>query len=197
MNAKPVAITPCLWLSPSSKSVAGGVMSWRGVVLCVAAILLSGCAGVTGPDYAGLVQKVGPPKSGQSRIVVLQENASGLADSACDIQIDGGAASRLKPGTYVYADRPAGRHQLLATQTLFPGDSKRDIVTAAGRTYFFLARTSERAKTLTGAAYVGGLAGVLVVSAVTSGSDNPGPVDIFPLDEATARTTIAELRLAE
>ena len=172
-------------------------MFWRSVVLCVFAISLSGCAGVTGPDYAGLVQKVGPPKPGQSRIVVLQENASGLADSACDIQIDGGAASRLKPGTYVYADRPAGKHQLLATQTLFPGDSKRDIVTAPGRTYFFLARTSERAKALTGAAYVGGLAGVLVVSAVTSGSESLGPVDLFPLDDAAARSTLAGLQLAE
>jgi hypothetical protein len=172
-------------------------MFWRSIVLCVFAISLSSCAGVTGPDYAGLVQKVGPPKSGQSRIVVLQEKSSGFADSPCYVQIDGGTSTLLELGTYVYADLPAGRHQLLAKQTLFPGDSKRDITTQSGRTYFFLARTSERAKTLTGAALVGGLAGVVVASAVTSGSDNLGPVDIFPLDEATARTTLAELRLAE
>jgi hypothetical protein len=38
---------------------------------------------------------------------------------------------------------------------------------------------------------------MLVASAVTSGSDSPGPIDFFPLDEAAARTTIAELQLAE
>ena len=41
----------------------------------------------------------------------------------------------------------------------------------------------------------GGLAGVLV--AVTSGSENPGPVDFFPLDEPRARATLAELQQAE
>jgi hypothetical protein len=172
-------------------------MFLRDVVLGVVAILLLGCAGVTGPDYAGLVQKVGPPRPGQSRIVVLQEISSGFADSACNVVVDGSPVGTLKLGSYVYVDRPAGHHQLLATQTLFPGDSKRDITTQPGRTYFFLVRTSERAKALTGAAIVGGLAGVVVVSAVTSGSENLGPVDIFPLDETTARRTIADLRLAE
>jgi hypothetical protein len=172
-------------------------MFWRGVVLCVAAILLSGCAGVTGPDYAGLVQKVGPPRPGQSRIVVLQEKYSGLGDSPCDVNVDGSPVGTLKLGTYVYVDRPAGRHQLVATQTLFPGDSTRDITTQSGRTYFYLVRTSERAKALTGAAIVGGVAGLLVGAAVTSGNENPGPVDIFPLNDATARTTIAELQLAQ
>jgi hypothetical protein len=196
MKTNPVATTPCLWLSARAYS-GGGVMFERGVVLGVAAILLSGCAGVTGPDYAGLVQKVGPPRPGQSRIVVLQEKASGLADSPCDVKIDGSPVGMLKLGTYVYVDRPAGHHQLLATQTLFPGDSKRDIKTESGRTYFFLARTSDRAKAVVGMTFVGGLAGALVASAVTSGNENPGPVDIFPLDEATARTTLAELKLAE
>jgi hypothetical protein len=32
-------------------------------------------------------------------------------------------------GTYVYVDRPAGRHQLIASESLFPGDTKRDITT--------------------------------------------------------------------
>jgi hypothetical protein len=46
-------------------------------------------------------------------------------------------------------------------------------------------------------AVLGGLAGALVTSAVTSGSDNPGPVDFFPQDETAARTTIADLQLAQ
>jgi hypothetical protein len=34
-------------------------------------------------------------------------------------------------------------------------------------------------------------------TAITAGYSNPGPLDFFPLDETAARTTIAELRLAE
>jgi Protein of unknown function (DUF2846) len=175
-------------------------MFWRGVALALAAVLLLGCAGErTGADYTGLVQNVGPPRPGQSRIVLLSEKSKGLGLDAvvCDVKLDDSPTSRLKPGTYVYVDRPAGRHQLVATQTLFPGETKRDITTQSGRTYFFLAKASERANTLTGMTLAGGLAGMLVASAATSGSDNLGPVDLFPLDEATARTTIAELRLAE
>jgi len=45
---------------------------------------------------------------------------------------------------------------------------------------------------------VAGLAGMAVASAATAGAtENTGPADIFPLDEATARTTLAELRLSE
>jgi hypothetical protein len=104
---------------------------------------------------------------------------------------------RLKPGTYVYADRPAGQHQLWASENLFPGESKRDVTTESGRTYFFLARTSDRHNAVMGMTLAGGVAGMLVGSAVTSGSNSPGPIDFVPLDEAAARTTIAELQLAE
>jgi hypothetical protein len=103
----------------------------------------------------------------------------------------------LKTGTYIYADRPAGRHQLSATETLFPGESKRDIKTESGRTYLFLARTSDRHNTVTGATIVGGLAGMVAASVVTSGSDSTGPVDFVSMDQAAARTTLVELQQAE
>jgi hypothetical protein len=175
-------------------------MSWRGVVVSMVAVLLSGCVSDrTGSDYAAIAQKLGPPRPGQARIVVLSEKAHALAldGAVCDLKIDDGPMGGLKPGTYVYADRPAGRHQLVATQTLFPGDTKREITTVSGRVYFFVARNSDRAKAVTGMAMVGGLAGALVASAATSGNDNPGPVDLYPLEEAAARTTLAELQLAE
>jgi hypothetical protein len=175
-------------------------MFWRGVMLAVSAALLVGCASQrTGADYAGLVQKVGPPRPGQSRIVVLHEKVAGLglAYCICDMKLDDGPMGRLKPGTYIYADRPAGHHQLLATETMFPGESKRDITAESGRTYFFLVKASDRHNAVTGMTVVAGLAGALVTAAATSGSDSPGPVDFFPLDEAAARTTIAELQLAE
>lgn len=145
-----------------------------------------------------MMQKVGPPRAGQARIVVLREKAyAGIADSGWDVRLDGGPMSDLKTGTYVYADRAAGQHQLSATASLFPGVSQQDISTQSGRTYFFLARPSERAKVLGGMSAAGGVAGLLVGAAVTSGNSNPGPLDFFPLDEVAARTTIAELRLAE
>jgi hypothetical protein len=178
----------------------GGVMFWRGVVLSLVAVLFSGCASERiGADYAAVMQKVGPPRAGQSRIVILQERKStfGLAYCICNTSLDGKLMNQLKPGTYVYADRPAGHHQILSSETLFPSDSKYEITTESARTYFFLARASDRHNTVSGMAVAGGLAGVLVASAVTSGSDNPGPVDFFPLDEAAARTTMAELQLAE
>jgi hypothetical protein len=44
---------------------------------------------------------------------------------------------------------------------------------------------------------VGGIAGALVTSGASSGSENPGPVDFVALDEAAARTAIAELQLVD
>ena len=44
---------------------------------------------------------------------------------------------------------------------------------------------------------LGGIVGVVATSLVTSGSQNTGPADLFPLDEATAKTTLAELQLAQ
>ena len=174
-------------------------MIWRGVALLTIAALLTSCVTErTGADYARLIQKVGPPRPGQSRIVVLREKAySGLADPGWDVKLDGVPMSDLKTGTYAYADRPAGQHQLSATASLFPGVGQRDMSTQSGRTYFFLARTSERARVLDGMAAAGGLGGLLVGVAVTSGNSNPGPLDFFPLEESAARTTIADLRLAQ
>ena len=175
-------------------------MFWRGVNFLTAIVLLSGCVSDrVGTDYAAVAQKVGPPKPGQSRIVVLQEKRDGLsmAFCACDLKVDGSPIGKVIVGTYVYVDRPAGRHQLLASELLFPGDTKRDIVTESGRTYFFLVRASERHNAVTGVTMIGGLAGAVVASVATSGSDNPGPAVFFPLDDAGARTTLAELQLAD
>ena len=173
-------------------------MFWRGVVAAGLAALLAGCASdKTGTDYLAMSQKIGPPRPGQSRIVVMSEKAMGLSAAGCDLSVDGNAVGKVKPGTYVYADRPAGKHQMVATQTLFPGDTKRELTTESGRTYFFQIKNSERTNAITGVALVGGLAGALVASAATSGKDNPGPVDFIPLDEATAQTTLANLQLSD
>ena len=73
-----------------------------------------------------------------------------MAFCACELKLDGSPIGKVIVGTYVYADRPAGRHQLTASETLFPGETKRDITTDSGRTYFFLVRSSERHNSVTG-----------------------------------------------
>jgi len=185
--------------------LAEGIKAFGGVILryCVllaGAALLSGCVsdGV-GTDYAAIVQKVGQPKAGQSRIVVLQEKRQGLSMAlcACDMKLDGNPIGKVTTGTYAYADRPAGWHQLVASETLFPGDTKRDFTTVSGRTYYFLIRSSERHDTVTGGAVAFGLAGALVASAATSGTENQGPAELLPLDEPAAKTALAELELVQ
>ena len=175
-------------------------MLGRGIALLSGALLLSGCmTAKVGTDYAAISQKVGPPKPGQSRVVVLQQKRDGLsmAICACDVKVDGNLMGKVLVGTYTYADLPAGPHQLVASETLFPGETRRDFTTASGRTYFFLVKSSARHDAVTGMSMIGGLAGVAVAAVATSGSDNLGPGEFIPLDEPSARTMLAELQLAD
>jgi hypothetical protein len=173
-------------------------MLLRALVLSVVLAVMAGCATErSGADFGSFVQKVGPPKAGQARIVILREKGyAGIADQGWDVKLDGGPMTDLKTGTYVYVDRPVGRHQISASMNLFPGVTQYDLAAESGRTYFFLARPSDRAKTLNGMSAAGGVAGLLIGAAVTSSNSNPGPLDFFPLDDAAARTAMAELRLA-
>jgi hypothetical protein len=71
--------------------------------------------------------RVGPPRAGQARVVVLREKSyGGIVDAAWEVQLDGAPMSGLKTGTYVFADRPAGQHQLTATEAAFPGVTRRE-----------------------------------------------------------------------
>jgi hypothetical protein len=174
-------------------------MFGRGVALLLSVFLLCGCETQRdGLDYSAMTRKVGQPRAGQARIVVLREKAyGGIADTAWQVQLDAAPMSGLKTGTYVYADRPSGQHQLTATEAAFPGITRRDITAQSGQTYFFVARTSERKSAILASTAGVGLLGMALSSAMTAGYSNPGPLDFFPLDETAARTTIAELRLAE
>ncbi|MHC2251346.1 hypothetical protein ACVILK_001038 [Bradyrhizobium embrapense] len=103
-------------------------MFWRGMVLLVAAVLLCGCETTqrNGLDYAAMTQKVGPPKAGHGRVVMLREkDFANIADRAFEFQLDGVPVQGLKTGTYVYVDRPAGQHQLTANEAGFPGVTER------------------------------------------------------------------------
>jgi hypothetical protein len=174
-------------------------MFWRVAVLLAVTLLISGCVTAReGADFASTSQKIGPPKAGQARIVVFCEQGyGGLMDEGWDVKLDGQPMSDLKTGTYVYADRPAGRHQLSSAMALFPGVTQHDFTAAPGRTYFFMARMSERARALNASSAAGGLTGLVVASAITSGDSNPGPVEFIPLEETAAREALSNIRLAQ
>src|SRR6478752_7142437 len=118
----------------------------RGVFALLIAVLLGGCETErNGLDYGAMTQKIGPPAGGRSRIVVLREKGyGGITDPGWDVKLDNGPMADLKTGTYVYLDRPPGQHHLSATAAMFPGVSEREFSTQPGRTYFFLARPSDR-----------------------------------------------------
>jgi hypothetical protein len=172
-------------------------MFWRVVALSLVAVVLAGCVTErSGLDYVSMSQKIGPPRAGQARIVVFREKGyAGIGDQGWDVKLDEGPLPDLKTGTYVYLDRPAGHHQLSATMNLFVGVTRVDISAESGRTYFFLARPSQKLKTLNAMSAAGGLAGLVVGAVVTSNNDNPGPLDFFPMDDAAARAAMTDLRL--
>ena len=173
-------------------------MLLRGLALLVAAVVLSGCETArSGLDYAETLRKVGPPRAGQTRVVVLREKGyGGLADTGFDFTLDGAPLKGLKTGTYVYVDRPAGAHQFVAEEAGFPGVTRVDFTAQSGQTVFYVARFSER-KTAVIANASTGLLGYGLTLAMTAGYKNQGPMDFLALDDTAARTTLAELKLAQ
>ena len=175
-------------------------MFWRGMVALAAAALLCGCETTqrNGLDYAAMTQKVGPPKAGHGRIVMLREKDFGnIVDRAFEFQLDGTPVQGLRTGTYVYVDRPAGQHQFTASEAGFPGVTQRDVTIQSGQTHFYVVRMSERKSAILASSANTALLGLALSTAITSGYKNPGPLDFLPLEDSAARTTIAELRLAE
>ncbi|QQN67335.1 hypothetical protein JIR23_18930 [Bradyrhizobium diazoefficiens] len=172
-------------------------MLLRGLVLLMAAVLLCGCETArNGLDYSATERKIGPPKAGQARVVVLREKGfGGIGDPDWTFSIDGAPIKGLKTGTYVYVDRPAGQHQFVAEEAGL-GVTRVDFSAQSGQTVFFVARFSQRKNAVIANSSTG-LLGWGLTLAITSGYKNQGPLDFLPLDEQSARTTVAELRLAE
>jgi len=170
----------------------------RSVMMCFAAAMLAGCAATRdGAQFASITQTLGPPKAGHARIVVMRDKGfAGLIDYGYAVTLDGQPlGGELKTGTFLYADAPAGRHDLGVKVFSFPGETHQDVAASPGRTYFFNVVVSERSKKLSAGQAAGGLVGLALVTAMTSNDKNPGPVDFVPMDEAAARTAITEMRL--
>jgi hypothetical protein len=175
----------------------GRAVLLRVVGLSIVTALLSGCVTErSGMDYVAMSQRLGPPKAGHARIVVFREKGyAGIGDPGWDVKLDESPLPELRTGTYVYSDRAAGHHQLTATMNLFAGTTQCDFDSVSGRTYFFVARPSEKAKTLGAMSAAGGLAGLVVGAAVTSNNENQGPLDFFPLADPDAQIAMADLRV--
>jgi hypothetical protein len=104
----------------------------RRVFVLVVMAALSGCAR-EGLDFASVSQGSGGPKNGQGRIVVLLEKGyGGLLDHGYPVSLDGEPMGELRTGTFLYRDRPAGRHELSVNEWDFPGVTKQEIAVAPG-----------------------------------------------------------------
>ena len=163
--------------------------------------MAAGCAGParTGATLDTLTKDIGAPKAGHTRVIVIRDKAfPGIFDSGWEVRLDGAPIGDLKTGTFAYRDGRAGSHQLSFER---PGDlsraSRQDFAAAPGRTYFFRLDINEKGRTVSAMSSQAGLVGLFVSSAVSSAVDQRGLFDFTPLDEATARQAIAELRLAD
>jgi hypothetical protein len=169
------------------------------VVLVLAAV--AGCSGPTrtGATLDSLKNTVGAPRAGQARIIVLRDKAfSGIIDAGWQVYLDGTQMGDLKTGTFIYADRAAGKHQLTFSRA---GDlaraSHQEFVASSGRTHFFRLDMNDKGRMVYGVGVTAGLAGMFISSVAADAADQRGFFDFTPLDDATAQQAIAELRLAE
>src|SRR5262249_26792435 len=121
--------------------------------------LLAGCAaGQSGPALESLTT-MAPPRDGTARIVVMRpaNGFMGVGDRSFAIKLDEEPMGDLMTGTFVYRDKPAGRHQVAADLWDIPGVTRYDVNAVTGRTYYVLAKLNENVNAMYGAQIVGGL----------------------------------------
>jgi hypothetical protein len=170
-------------------------------LVLLAVTVVTGCAAParTGATLDALTKNIGAPKAGYARVFVLRDKAfAGIIDPGWRIQLDGQTMGDLKTGTFVYLDRPAGRHQL----SFFRGGdlahvSRLDFDVAGGRSYYFRIELNEKGKMVEVGSSMAGVLPLLITSAAAAAVDDRGLFDFIPLDNATAVQAMAELRLAD
>ena len=80
----------------------------RPSALCLALALVAGCA--SGPTYEQLSGSLPAIPPGQGRIFLFLTGATEVPGFFPQPTLDGAKIGELRTGTYLYADRPAGRH---------------------------------------------------------------------------------------
>ena len=180
---------------------ATAMKSWRLPLAMVALTVAVGCAGPTrtGATFDTLTQTIKAPKAGNARVVVLRDKAfPGIFDIGWQVRLDGAPMGDLKTGTFVYRDRPAGAHKLTFER---PGDlsreSHQEFVAVSGRSYFFRLELNAKGSLVAASSMNAGLAGLFISSAISAAADERGLFDFTPLEDAAARESLADLRLAE
>jgi Protein of unknown function (DUF2846) len=161
--------------------------------------VVAGFAGCAPTRTGATLDALAAPKSGVARVFVLREKSFGqIFDAGFQAYLDEAPMGDLKTGTFVYRDVPPGQHKLFFARPLemFRG-SQQAFSAVSGRTYYFRLELNEKGKWITASSIVAGAAGALVSSAISAGADERGLFDFTPLDDATARAAMAELRLAE
>lgn len=162
------------------------------------AALVTGCVtDQSGPALESL-STMAPPTGGSARIVVMRpENGfMGAGDRSFGIKLDGESMGDLMTGTFVFRDRPAGRHQIAADLWDIPGVTHYDVNAAAGRTYYVVAKLNENVNAMYGAQIVGGLAGKFIVAAASGMGGERSAIDLTPMSEADAKRLVAGLKQA-
>jgi len=160
--------------------------------------MVSGCATTRdGASYSAFAQKVGLPRPGTARVVIMRDKGyAGLIDAAWVVRADDHPMTGLKTGTFVYRDVPAGHHQFSFVWSDFPRPSRLDMDAVAGRTYYYRLQLNDKGALLRGGGSAG-VVGMLVTGAMAAAADDRGAYDFVPVDEATARQALTELALSE
>ena len=186
---------------PRARTFGAVVKSWRMPLVLLAVTVITGCAAPvrTGASLDSLTKNIGAPKAGHARVFVLRDKAfAWIIDPGWRVQLDGQTMGDLKTGTFVYLDRPAGRHQLSFARG---GDlahvSRLDFDVAGGRTYYFRIELNEKGRMVEVGNSMAGALPLLVTSVAAAAADDRGLFDFIPLDNATATQAMAELRLAD
>jgi hypothetical protein len=180
-------------------AVAGAVTALFKFIVLFAIVVSAGCAPArTGATLDDLNKKVGGPRGGQTRIVVIRPKDMTLIDSGWKVYLDDAVMGDLKTGTFLYRDRPAGPHKLMfARPGEFARASTQELSASAGRTYVFRLELNGKGQLVNSSAVSAGLAGLLISSAITHAADERGLYDFTLLEGEAAKQALADIHLAE
>ncbi|HLH91706.1 MAG TPA: DUF2846 domain-containing protein [Xanthobacteraceae bacterium] len=178
-----------------SEGVRGARASWRWFAAFVVAAALGGCATDSGTPISSLAT-VGGLHAGMARIVVVRQEprSYGMRNGNFPVKLDGQPLGELSPGTFAYADCPAGSHQLSADFAGYPGVTRRDFTAAPGRTYYFRASLNEKVDNITAVTMISPLGGLIAASATYN--DRQGPIDLTPITASEAKQAMPAVAAA-
>jgi len=170
-------------------------------------LLFSGCS-ATGPEFEAIDDQVARAPDGEARVVLFRTNESKLyLARKARILIDGIQVSELARGTFYYQDLQPAEHRFMADMWDAPGACEVRLVAQPGRVYYLQADPREQSFwSFVGPASAADLLGQGIMFSVASGVGGMaaesygkacgGAFRLYPVDEASARERIANLRFS-